>query len=74
MPRGGDRGGRKPRLPKHEKREPMHKIRIKKWMMEWMTERFGRQRGRIIEDLLLKEYGEEMAKYNKQINATKTAP
>jgi len=72
MPRGGDRGGRKPRLPDHLKRRKLHDFRLPQWQITWLKSH-PRQGSRMIERALLETYGAEMTDYHTQKHTSKTS-
>jgi hypothetical protein len=68
MPRGGDRGGRRPKgstLPNHLKRVKLNDFRLPKWIVDWLKSH-PRKGSRIIEKALLAMYSKEIEAYNKE--------
>jgi len=69
MPRGGDRGGRRPQgstLLAHLHRNKLNDFRLPQWMIDWLKShpRIG---SRMIERALLAMYGEEMSEYKEKL-------
>jgi hypothetical protein len=70
MPRGGDRGGRRPKgstLPKHLKRIKLNDFRLPQWLVDWLKSH-PRKGGRMIEKALMSFYGDEIGELEKKNN------
>ncbi len=55
MPRGGDRGGRKPKLPPEFERVKLSGVRIQGWLYAWLKEQ-PESAGKLVEKALIEYY------------------